>query len=90
MRVNWKRAAIADVKAFEGWLLSIPEAKPARTIQRIKDAARFLGRLGDLGRPSKTPNARELSVRDAPYVLVYERQKDRFMILAVFHMAQDR
>jgi plasmid stabilization system protein ParE len=72
MRVSWKRKAIADLKAFEDWLLTIREANCARTIGRIKNAATSLGRLGDIGRPSKNKGSRKLSVRNAPYVLVYE------------------
>jgi plasmid stabilization system protein ParE len=90
VRVSWKRQAIGDLKLLEQWLSSIPDAKSARTIERIKEAARSLARLGDIGRPSKNPNSRELSVRNAPYVLVYERREDHFMILSVFHAAQDR
>jgi plasmid stabilization system protein ParE len=59
-------------------------------VQRIKDAAQRLGRLGNIGRPSKLPNTRELSVRSAPYVIAYQMRKDFILIVAVYHTSQNR
>lgn len=47
-------------------------------------------RLGDIGRPSRVPGVRELSVRNAPYVIVYRVDGEAIDILAVYHTAQDR
>lgn len=44
----------------------------------------------DAGRPSRLPGLRELSVRDAPYVIVYEVNGDDVDLLAIYHTSQDR
>lgn len=61
-----------------------------KTVARIRAAAESLKRLGDIGRPSIEPGVRELSVRNAPYVIVYRADGDTIDILAVYHTAQDR
>jgi toxin ParE1/3/4 len=90
MRVRWQRRALADLKSFRAWLETIPNANADRAVQRIKDAAQRLGRLGDIGRPSKLPNTRELSVPSAPYVIAYQMREGFILIVAVYHTAQDR
>lgn len=47
-------------------------------------------RLGDIGRPSIEPGVRELSVRNAPYVIVYRLNGDTIDVLAIYHTAQQR
>jgi toxin ParE1/3/4 len=47
-------------------------------------------RLGDIGRPSRVEGVRELSVRNAPYIIIYRVDGDVIEILAVYHAAQDR
>lgn len=47
-------------------------------------------RLGDIGRLGGKPDTRELSVRNAPYVIVYVVNDDVADIIAVYHTAQDR
>ncbi len=90
MRVRWQKRALSDLKSFRAWLEALPDANADRVVQRIKDAAQRLDRLGDIGRPSKLANIRELSVRNAPYVIVYQMRKGFILIVAVYHTAQDR
>lgn len=47
-------------------------------------------RLGDIGRRGGKPGTRELTVRNAPYVIVYVVDDDVADILAVYHTAEDR
>ena len=47
-------------------------------------------RLGDIGRPGIEPSLRELSVKNAPYIIVYRVTDDLIEILAVYHAAQQR
>jgi plasmid stabilization system protein ParE len=82
--------ALADLDRINGWLSTIENANPDRTILRIRAAANTLGRLGDIGRPSRLKGVRELSVRNAPYVIAYKFDSDAIDILAVYHHAQER
>jgi plasmid stabilization system protein ParE len=90
VQVRWKRRALSDLLAFREWLASLPDAQADRTVVRIRVAAQSLARRGDIGRLGKFQDTRELSVRDAPYVIVYQVRKDHFSIVAVYHTAQDR
>jgi plasmid stabilization system protein ParE len=89
-RVRWRAKALADLQAFHDWLSTVENAKPKRTIARIRAAARSMHRLGDIRRPSRIEGVRELSVRNAPYVIAYRVEGDVIDNLAVYHTAQDR
>lgn len=89
-RVRWRVKALQDLHGFHEWLSTVENSKPGRTVARIRAAARSMKRLGDIGRPSREAGIRELSVRNAPYVIVYRVEGDEIDILAVYHTAQDR
>lgn len=80
---------MADLQGFHDWLGSIEGAKPGQTIRRIRAAAESMRRLGDIGRPSGVEGMRELSVRNAPYIVVYRVTDDVADIVAVYHTAQE-
>jgi plasmid stabilization system protein ParE len=90
MRVRWSKPALADLRDVRAWLDSLPNSNPKRVIGRIRASADLLAVLGDVGRPSGLEGLRELSVRDAPYVLVFRKDAKAFVIVALFHMAEDR
>jgi toxin ParE1/3/4 len=90
VRVKWSQTALKQLKDFKAWLSTIEDANPKNTIARIKASGESLERLGDIGRPSRFEGFRELSVRGAPYVIVVTVRDDHFLIVAVFHTAQDR
>lgn len=89
-RVRWRAKALADLQDHHDWLSTLENAKPKRAIARIRAAAKSMERLGDIGRPSREQGARELSVRHAPYVIVYRVDGDTIDVLAVYHTAQER
>ena len=82
--------ALADLRGFHDWLSTNENAKPEQTIRRIRLAAESMTRLGDIGRPGIEPSLRELSVKNAPYIIVYRVTDDLIEILAVYHAAQQR
>ena len=89
-RVRWRARALADLQGYYDWLSSLERGRPKQTLARIRTAAHSLKRLGDIGRPSIEPGLRELSVRNAPYIIVYRIDGDTIDILAVYHAAQER
>lgn len=89
-RVQWRARALADLDRIHVWLSTIEGANADRAILRIRRTANTLGRLGDIGRPSKVDGAREMSVRNAPYVIAYEAKPGTIDIVAVYHTAQKR
>ncbi len=88
--VKWRVRALEDLQGFRVWLSTLERGEPKKTAARIRAAADSLKRLGDIGRPSIEPGVRELSVRNAPYVIVYTIDGDVIEILAVYHTAQER
>jgi toxin ParE1/3/4 len=89
-RIEWSLEALDDLRELRAWLKTLPRAKPAQTIGRIKNEVDVLTSLGDVGRPGSRPGLRELVLRSVPYLVVYTASPRGFVILAVFHMAQDR
>ncbi|MBL8780144.1 MAG: type II toxin-antitoxin system RelE/ParE family toxin [Alphaproteobacteria bacterium] len=89
-RAQWRARALADLDRTHAWLSTLEYADADRTILRIRAAANSLCRLGDIGRPSRVTGLREMSVRGAPYVVVYRVRPGVIDILAVYHHAQDR
>jgi plasmid stabilization system protein ParE len=90
VRVKWGQTARQQLKDFKTWLSTIEGANPKRTIARIKASGESLERFGDIGRPSRFEGFRELSVNGAPYVIVFNVRGGHFLIVAVYHTAQDR
>ena len=90
MEVVWLEKAVADLEQIDAWLSRIENANPATVRKRIRRAIDSLTRLGDIGRPSRTEGFRELSVRNAPYVIAYRVREGRIEVSAIFHMAQER
>lgn len=89
-RVQWTARAKSDLADIRNWLKALPHAQPKRTIGRIVDAVDQIKRLGDIGAPTREPNVRKLTVPNAPYIVLFKPKAGGFIILAVFHMAQDR
>lgn len=90
MLVVWRDSAIDDLERIDSWLSSIESADPSTVRQRIGATARTLERLGDIGRPGRVAGTRELPVRKAPYVIIYQVKLDTIEVVGVFHMAQNR
>lgn len=90
MATRWRDAAISDLERIDTWLSSIEGADPDKVRERIGLAIATLERLGDIGRPGRRKGTREISVRNAPYVVVYRMIRRDIDILAVYHAAQNR
>jgi toxin ParE1/3/4 len=88
--IIWDRDALAELAALRDWWTTLPDAKADAILNKINGGADSLHRLGDIGRPSKNAGTRELSIRAAPYVLVYRVHGRVMEIIAVFHTAQER
>lgn len=89
-RLSWRRRALDDLRAVHEWLQNTQRGDSKKTIGRIRATALSTTRLGDIGRPSIEAGLRELSVRNAPYVIVYRIDDTNIDIVAVYHTAQDR
>ncbi len=86
----WRETAVADLERIDTWLSQFENANPVSVRRRIIAVADQLERLGDIGRPSKIEGLREVSVRNAPYVIVYQVTGETVEVVAVYHTAQKR
>ena len=90
MNLIWREAAVADLERIDTWLSQFENANPVTVRRRIVATADRLERLGDIGRPSKVEGLREVSVRNAPYVVVYRVTGEAVEVVAVYHTGQKR
>jgi toxin ParE1/3/4 len=90
MKVRWTQPALDRLKAHREWLETLENANPRKIIAAIRNSAKSIERLGDIGRPSSVTGHRELSVRLVPYVIIYRIQDGICVIATVYHTAQER
>ena len=89
-KIVWREAAVDDLERIDAWLAAFQHGEPATIRARIGSAVDLLERLGDIGRPGQLKGTRELSVRLAPYVIVYLADGSEIEIVAIYHTAQER
>jgi toxin ParE1/3/4 len=89
-KIVWRDAALDDLERIAAWLEALEHGHPETVRSRIGSAIDLLERLGDIGRPGQREGTRELSVRLAPYVVVYLASNSEIEIVAIYHTAQDR
>ncbi len=88
MRVNWLRAARANLIAVSEYIaLDNPEAS-ARTAAAIVKAVENLKRFPAAGRPGRVPGTRELVVSGTPYIVPYRVRGNLVEVLRVFHASR--
>lgn len=90
MAVVWLDSALDDLEEIDAWLATLENSIPGLARRRIGEAVQLLERLGDIGRPGVEAGTRELSVRSAPYLVVYRLDGSDIEVLAVYHTSQDR
>jgi plasmid stabilization system protein ParE len=88
MEVVWSQKAFSHLRGIHKWLGTLENANAPQTMRRIRDTCDRLESLGDIGRPGQAKATRELSVRLAPYVMIYSLQDDTATILGLYHMSQ--
>lgn len=90
MRVVWSKSAIDNLT--EIWQY-IDQDKPEAARRLAKRILFFVQRLAShpyLGRAGREPDTRELIIGGTPYVVAYQIEKTRLVILAVLHSSRER
>jgi len=88
VRVNWLRAARANLVAVSEYISQDNPDAAARTVAAIVRAVETLGHFPSLGRPGRIPGTRELVVSGTPYIVPYRVRGDVVQIIRVFHAAR--
>lgn len=84
--VGWTEEALEQLSAIRGYVGEFNPAAARRLVERLQSAAESLAVFPAKGRPG-CHGTRELpSIR--PYILIYEVQGDRVLILRIRHGRQ--
>ena len=89
MRVVWTETAIGHLTRIQEYIERDQPTAARRMAQRIAASVERLAKHPYLGRPGRDVDTRELIVPGTPYIVPYKVHRDRLVILAVFHAAQD-
>jgi toxin ParE1/3/4 len=88
VRVNWLRAARANLIAASEYIAQDNPDGSARTVAAIVKAVETLKRFPAIGRPGRVPGTRELVVSGTPYIVPYRVRGDLVEVLRVFHASR--
>ncbi|MGO9405037.1 MAG: type II toxin-antitoxin system RelE/ParE family toxin [Terriglobales bacterium] len=88
MRVNWLRAARANLIAVSECIFQDNPDAAARTVAAIVRAVEALEHFPALGRPGRISGTRELVVSGTPYIVPYRVRADVVQLIRVFHAAR--
>jgi toxin ParE1/3/4 len=87
--IEWTEQAGSQLDQVHEYIaLSNSEAVADRIVTRIVSRVEQLASFPLSGRRGRVPNTRELVISNTPFIAVYTIEKDRIVILAIYHGAQ--
>jgi toxin ParE1/3/4 len=87
--IEWTEQATRQLdRAYDYIALSNSEAVATRVTMQIVTSVQQLAAFPMSGRSGRVPGTRELVISNTPFVAVYSVDRDRIVILAVYHGAQ--
>ncbi len=88
-RLEWSTPARRQFNAYIDYLLGESPRSAERASREVLAAARRLAAQSFMGRPSRWPGLRELSLRRWRKILVYKVEADEVRIVALYDTRQD-
>jgi toxin ParE1/3/4 len=87
--IEWTEQAIRHLDQAHDYItLSNREEVAARVTMHIATSVQQLATFPMSGRPGRVPGTRELVISNSPFVVAYSIEKERIVILALYHGAQ--
>ena len=87
--IEWTDQATRQLDQAHDYIASSnSEEVAARITMRIVASVQRLAAFPMLGRAGRVPGTRELVIANTPFLAAYAVEKDRIVILAVYHGAQ--
>ena len=87
--IEWTEQAIRQLDQVHDYItLANSEEVAARVAMHIASSVQQLAAFPMSGRPGRVPGTRELVISNTPFIVAYTIEKDRIVILAVYHSAQ--
>jgi toxin ParE1/3/4 len=92
MKLVFDDQALADLENIFGWIAKDSPAAAKIVVDRLFSSAELLISFPFMGHVGQDPETFEWAVPRLPYIVVYEvdRAKERVIVTAVLHGAQDR
>ena len=88
MRIIWSETAVANLAEIREYIEKDKPEAARRLARRILVSAERLAVHPYLGHAGREPDSRELIIGGTPYVVSYQVQKGRLLILAVLHSSR--
>ena len=87
--IEWTEQAIRQLDQAHDYItLSNSEEVAARITMQIVTSVQQLATFPMSGRSGRVPGTRELVISNTPFIAAYGIDRDRIVILAVYHGAQ--
>jgi toxin ParE1/3/4 len=87
--IEWTEQATRQLDQAHDYItLSNSQEVAAQITMHIVTSVQQLATFPMSGRPGRVPGTRELIVSNTPFVVAYRIEKDRIVILAIYHGAQ--
>ena len=89
MRIVWLSRARADISHARKYIEQYDPESARRVILTIYQVVRHISEAPNIGRPGRVASTREFVVSHTSYIVAYTVIKERIIILAVIHEAQE-
>jgi len=87
--IEWTEQATQQLDQAHDYItLSNNEAIAAQITMHIATSVQQLATFPMSGRPGRVPGTRELVISNSPFIVAYCVKKERIVILALYHGAQ--
>jgi len=87
--IEWTEQAVRQLDQAHDYIaLSNSEQVAARIVIQIVTGIRHLAASPTVGRTGRVPGTRELAISNTPFIAAYAIAKDRVVVLAIYHGAQ--
>ena len=87
--IEWTEQAKRQLdQVYDYIALSNSEDVAAAVVSRVVSRVEQLATFPMSGRKGRVPNTRELVISSTPFIAAYAIEKDRIVILAIYHGAQ--
>ena len=87
--IEWTERAVRQLDHAHDYIaLSNSEQVAARIVIQIVTSIQHLAALPTAGRPGRVHGTRELVISNTPFIAAFAIDKDRVVVLAIYHGAQ--
>jgi len=90
MKLIWMKRSRNDLLSIFDYIFENNPEAARQTLVAIQNSVSALEDFPNMGRETGIGNTRDLVIPHLPYIVVYKANKDRVIILRVFHTSRKR